>query len=213
MHPFLSSAAQSSSAKCACSAQILAPTPAQLCPSFRRRSASSAHSADATCSPATRIGDARRLGGTTGGARGASQVVAAPHKYRVRALCDLASTPAALCAPPSSPLEFWVKFGGASEANRLKSLGEGHARRLATYWVACCDLSLAPNLALSAALPLRASRLARRRIREYPAPHAACREEPWVHKALFHIVHAIIFNLVDRSVLTYPDVKKGERLT
>ena len=134
LHPIPSSAAQSSSAKCACGAQRLAPTSARPCPSSRRRSAPSAHSADATSSPSTRIGDARRRAGTTGGARGASQVVAAPDAGHVRALCAFASTPAAMCAPPSSPPEFRAKFGGASEASRLKSLGEGHARRPATVW-------------------------------------------------------------------------------
>ena len=43
--------------------------------------------------------------GTTQGAGNASQVVAAPDAHHVRALCGFASTPAAMCANPSSPLE------------------------------------------------------------------------------------------------------------
>ena len=85
-------------------------------------------------SPARRIGDARVRAGTRRGARGASQVVAAPDAHHVRDLHVSFSTPAAMCANPSPPPEFRAKFGGASEASRRKSLGEGHARRPATVW-------------------------------------------------------------------------------
>ena len=133
-HSFSSSAAQSSSAKCAHGAQGLAPISARSCPSSRRRSAPSAHSAGATSSPSTRIGDARVRAGTKRGARGASQVVAAPGAHHVRAAHVPPSTPAAMCANPSHPPTILSKFGGASEASRLKSRAEGHARRPATVW-------------------------------------------------------------------------------
>ena len=128
LHPFSSSAAQSSSAKCARRARRLAPTSTRTCTGSRRRSAPSAHSAAATSSPATRIGDARRLGGTTGGARGSSQVVAAPDARRVRAPCAFASTPAATCAPGPPTAEFRPKFGGAPRPTRLKSRTGGSCK-------------------------------------------------------------------------------------
>ena len=56
-------------------------------------------------SPATRVGDARVRAGTRRGARGASQVVAAPDAHHVRDVYVPPSTPAAMCANPSSPPE------------------------------------------------------------------------------------------------------------
>ena len=132
LHDFFGSAARYSSAKCACGARRLAPALVRSCPSSRRRSAPSAHPVDATCSPATRIGDARRRRGTTGGARGSSQVVAAPGAHHVRAPCAFASTLASMCASAPLNATFRAKFGGAPGPTRLKSLGEGHARRVAT---------------------------------------------------------------------------------